>query len=219
MAAMREPRTPNVPPKRTFREQLVLARKILREDKQFRTLIISRLLINTWTIGLPFIILFGTKRFGFGLQHTDIFITAECIGLIISNFLWQRIELKHGPKKVLIGSCIVAMMVPLFILSMSFFDPPVYLFAILFGLTASFDAAVTVGGLGYLIEMTGDADRSTYVGIFNTLMALPCFLTAGAGILLDVTGFETLYIIVFLIALASLYRVRHLPSIQLKHSS
>ncbi|HET6510978.1 MAG TPA: hypothetical protein VFH43_02210, partial [Candidatus Kapabacteria bacterium] len=67
--------------------------------------------------------------------------------------------------------------------------------------------------------MTGDADRSTYVGIFNSLMALPCFLTAGAGVILDLLGYQALYVLVFLIGFAALLRVRHLPEIKLKHTA
>jgi MFS family permease len=219
MASMREPRTPNVPPKRTLRQQLQIARKILKEDHRFRTYTTSRMLINAWTIGLPFIILFGRDELGFTIKDTGIFIAAECIGLIVANIICERVELRHGPKTVLIVSCIIAMAMPIFLLGFKYFDLPVYLFALVFSLTAAFDAAVTIGGMGYLIEMTGDADRSTYVGIFNSLMALPCFLAAGAGVILDLLGYQALYALVFLIAVASLMRVRHLPNIQLKHHS
>lgn len=217
MASMREPRTPNVPAKRTLRQQMQIARRILKEDKAFSTYVTSRMLINTWMIGLPFIILFGRDELGFTTKDTGIFIAAECVGLIIANIICERVELRRGPKTVLIVSCIIAMAMPAFLLSFKYFTLPIYLFAGVFGLAAAFDAAVTIGGMGYLIEMTGDADRSTYVGIFNTLMALPCFLAAGAGVILDVLGYQALYALVFLIGLLSLLRVRHLPNIQLKH--
>lgn len=219
MASMREPRTPNVPAKRTMRQQLATAAKILREDHAFRTYTASRMLINCWTIGLPFVILFGHDELGFTMKDTGIFIAAECAGLIVANVICERLELKRGPKTVLVIGCLIAVAMPIFLLTFKYFDLPVYLFALVFSLTAAFDAAITIGGMGYLIEMTEDSDRSTYVGVFNTLMALPCFLTAGAGVLLDLLGYQALYGLVLVIALASLYVIRKLPKIELQHHS
>lgn len=217
MANMREPRTPNVPPKRTIKQQMWIAWDILKYDRKFRTFLVSRMLINCWTIGLPFIILFGRDELGFTTKDTGIFIAAECVGLILSNFLWEHIELKYGPKTVLLVSCIVGMLMPLFLLSFKYLSLPTFLFAAVFAIAAAFDAAVTIGGMGYLIEMTHGVDRSTYTGLFNSMMALPCFLTAGAGVLLDLLGYQALYAVVFAIAVWSFFRVRHLPEIKLKH--
>lgn len=215
MSIMREPRTKSVPPRRTFLEQLRIAYAIIRNDDHFRHFLTSRLILNTWTIGLPFIILFGRDKLGFDVKDTGIFIAAECVGLILSNYLWEKLELRRGPKSVLLASCIVGMLVPALLLSIYSLGLPAYSFAIVFALTAAWDAAVTIGGLGYLIEMTNEHDRSTYVGIFNSSMALPCFLTAGAGVLLDLLGYETLYLLVFALAGASVIAVRRLRDIRL----
>jgi MFS family permease len=217
MASMREPRTPNVPGKRTMKEQLLMARHILKVDKRFRVYTACRMLINCWTIGLPFVILFGRDELGFTTKDTGIFIAAECVGLIVANIICERVELRQGPKRVLIIGCLIALAMPIFLLAFKYLHLPVYLFALSFSLTAAFDAAITIGGMGYLIEMTDASDRSTYVGVFNSLMALPCFLTAGAGLLLDLLGYQALYGVVFAIAVVSLYFVRQLPNIQLKH--
>jgi MFS family permease len=219
MAAMREPRTPNVPAKRTMRQQIAMAAKILRDDHAFRTYTASRMLINCWTIGLPFVILFGHDELGFTMKDTGVFIAAECAGLIVANIICERVELRRGPKTVLVIGCLIAIAMPVFLMTFKYLDLPVYLFAAVFSLTAAFDAAITIGGMGYLIEMTEDPDRSTYVGVFNTLMALPCFLTAGAGLLLDLLGYQALYVLVLLIAVISIFVIRKLPNIQLKHHS
>lgn len=216
MAVMREPRTRSVPAKRSVREQLRISRQILRNDDQFRKYLISRLIMNSWMIGLPFIILFGRHQLGFDLKDTGIFIAAECLGLIVSNYFWEKLELRVGPRTVLAASCIVGMAMPVILLGFKYLSLPPYLFAVVFSLTAAWDAAVTIGGMGYLIEMTNDHDRSTYVGIFNSAMALPCFLTAGAGFLLDALGYEVLYALVFTIAAISLWSVLKLKDIQLK---
>jgi hypothetical protein len=64
--------------------------------------------------------------------------------------------------------------------------------------------------MSYLIEITPNGERATYVGLFNSLMAFPCFLTAGAGLVLDYLGFTPLYAIVLLLGIWGYFLVERL---------
>jgi hypothetical protein len=101
---------------------------------------------------------------------------------------------------------------PIIVLLYLWLPLPPILFAIVFALAAAEDAATAIGGMSYIIEIAPEHDRATHIGLFNSMMALPCLLSAVAGALLDLTGFGVLYGIVLLIALASFFEVRKLES-------
>jgi MFS family permease len=213
LATMREPRTPGLPNARSLRQQLAASRHILRTDRRYRTYVKTRLLMGTWTIGVPFLVIFAHNRLGFTTGDLGIFIAADCIGTIAANFLWERLTDKHSTKTCLRGVAIVSVLLPLVLLSYLVFPVPRMLYAIVFALAAAVDAGTTVGGFTYLIEISPERDRATYIGLFNTLMAFPCFLTAGAGLILDLAGFGTLYILVLAIAVFSIFAIRKLEFI------
>ena len=82
--------------------------------------------------------------------------------------------------------------------------------ALVFALAAAFDAGTSIGGMSYIIEIAPEHDRATHIGLFNSMMALPCLLTGAAGLLLDLTGFGLLYAVVFAIAVVSFFAIRRL---------
>jgi MFS family permease len=216
LGIMREPRTMGLPEERTIREQFAAGRRIYRTDKRYRTYIKTRLLMGSWTIGVPFLVIFAHRRLGFSGGDLGIFIAADCIGTIAANFLWERLTDKRSAKTCLRAVTIVGLALPVVVLMFLAFPIPRIIYAIVFSIAAAVDAGTTIGGISYLIEISPERDRATYIGLFNSLMALPCFLSAGAGLILDLTGFGPLYALVFGIGIASLFAVRKLEYIS-KH--
>jgi MFS family permease len=164
----------------------------------------------SWTIGVPFLVLFAQSRLHFTSTGLGLFIAADCTGTVVGNFFWERLADKHSTKSCLRGAAIVSIILPLVVLLYLWFPLPRFLFASVFALAAAVDAGTSIGGMSYLLEISPSHDRATYIGLFNTLMAVPCFLTAAAGLLLDATGYGLLYVIVLLLGVASLYEIRKL---------
>ncbi|MEO6939411.1 MAG: MFS transporter [Candidatus Kapaibacterium sp.] len=214
MALMREPRTDNLPEKRRMSGQLKMGLTILQQDKRFATFVTARMLLGSWTIGVPFLILFAQSHLGFRTGDLGIFITAECVGLIISNFFWERIADRRNTKLVLLITASLAIALPLCLLAFQAFTLPPILFTVIFATSAAIDAGMTIGGLGYLIEIAPEDERATYIGVHNSLLALPSLLTALAGLLLDWAGFTTLYLVVLAIGVCALLAVRRLEYIR-----
>lgn len=210
MAIMREPRTYNAPEPRSVAEQFKIGFSFFRTDKRFNRYVKARLLLSTWTIGVPFLVLFAQRVLHFTLVDLGLFVAVECAGQVVSNFFWERITDRKSPKRTLIVSTWLAILLPLILFSFQYFPIPTYLYSIIFALSAAIDSGISVGGMSYIVEIAPSGERSTYVGLFNTMMAFPCFLTAGAGLLLDILGFTTLYSIVLLVAIVGLFYVLRL---------
>lgn len=211
MAFMHEPRSRNMPDERTLAEHFREGWRVYRHDKRFSAYLNARLMMGTWIIGVPFLVLFAHQRLGFQTRHLGVFIAADCIGTVAGNFLWERLTDKVSSKACLEAAAIVGGALPLIVLLYLWLPLPPILFASVFALAAAFDAGTSIGGLSYLIEISPEHDRSTYIGLFNSTMALPCFLAAGAGALLDLTGYGLLYGLVLAISVVSYFAIRRLP--------
>ncbi len=216
MAIMREPRAPMVPDERSFLEHFRMGWHIYRSDRRYFRYVNIRLLMASWTIGVPFLVLFANNRLGFQTGDLGIFIAADCIGVIAGSFFWGRLTDRKSSKACLEVVAVIGALMPLIVLLYLVFPLPRVLYPVVFSLAAAVDAGTGIGGLTYLIEISPEHDRSTYIALFNSLLALPCFLTALAGALLDWAGYGWLYGIVLAIAVGSVFAVRKLELVH-KH--
>jgi MFS family permease len=210
MAFMREPRTPIVPDARTLLEHFREGWKVYHADKLFANYIHTRMLMSTATIGVPFLVIFAHNRLGFHTSDLGIFVAADCIGTIVGNFFWERLTDRRSAKICLEAAAITNVALPIIVLLYLWFPLPKILYALVFSVAAAFDAGTSIGGMTYIIEISPEHDRSTYIGLFNSLMSLPLMLTAVAGALLDLTGYGVLYALVLALSVASLFAVRKL---------
>ncbi len=213
MAAMREPRSKSVPDERTLREHMREGWSIYRTDPRFAKYLHTRLVLGTWTIGVPFLVLFAHRKLGFQTSDLGIFIAADCTGILLGNFLWEYLTDRKSAKACLETATLFAVLLPFVVLLYVFFPLPRLGYAIVFALAAAVDAGTTIGGMTYLIELSPTHDRATYIGLFNSMMALPCFLAAVAGALLDLAGFGLLYAILFALAIVALMMMRRLERV------
>ena len=213
MAIMREPRSASVPEARTLRDQIRTGREILRTDRRYLAYLRARLLMATWSISIPFIVLFANSHLGFETGDLGLFIAADCIGVVIGSFFWERLTDRRSSKVCLEWVTILSAVMPLTVIAYLLLPLPRMLFPAVFAIASAVDSGTGIGGLTYLIEIAPERERSTYIGLFHTLMALPSFLAALAGALLDFAGFGALYGIVLTLSLLGLIAVSKLEHI------
>jgi len=210
MSFMREPRTKHPPQKRSLSDQFRVSKELLKSDRRFVQYAIAKGLFSMWMMGIPFYILFAHRVLGYTTAELGIFIATECFGYLISNLFWSRIADRKSTLLVLKLTSYIAILLPVLILGYIFLPLPRLLFPIIFALSAAVDSGTTIGGFGYLIEISPERERATYVGTFNTLMGCFYFLTCIGGIMLDLAGFTALYALVAVIGIGTFYAVRKL---------
>jgi MFS family permease len=210
MAAMREPRDLHKMEQRSLTDQVRMGMRLLKADHRFRFYVKTRLLLGLFPLGLPFLYLFAKKQLGFHTSEIGIFIASECIGLVISNYIWSKIAVSRSNKTVLLVTSIVAITIPLMIIAYATLPLPREGFAIIFAIAAAVDSGYTMGGMSYVLEVVPLKERTTYLALYNTMLAFPILLSFLAGILLDQFGFITLYSILLFFAVISVFYVRRL---------
>jgi MFS family permease len=209
----KEPVQSDLPPKRTLKVQLTTARGILRDDRAFRRFVFFRGLMMLWFAGIPFYMLFAKDRLGATEAEIGTFISWEFAGLIMANLLWGYLSNRVGNKTLLIVACFLGLVVStlLVLFVTGAVALPAWSFGMVFFLSAAVDSGVGNGGLNYALEIVPEAERPTYIGLMNSLLAGALGIAALSGALRDIIGYEGLFGMTGVIALLSLVMITRLP--------
>ncbi|MGH8005110.1 MAG: MFS transporter, partial [Limisphaerales bacterium] len=169
-AWVKEPELPNRLPKVPYRQRLQEAFLLLKNDPHFFRLYITRLLIGTYTMAAPFYVLYAQQELGFSFATAGLFVSAEVLGLAVSNLWWSAFSNRGKDGLVLAGSAALALFAPLWALVSSWlgFSPFVYAF-IFFALGAT-NSGLAVGYLNHLLKIAPEPSRTLYIGLLHTLL-------------------------------------------------
>jgi MFS family permease len=209
----KEPTQTDLPPKRTMRTQLTTAGGIIRGNHAFRRFVTFRALMMLWFAGIPFYMLLARDRLGASEAEMGTFISWEFAGLIVANVFWSYISNRVGNRRLLIIACSLGAVVSagVILYALRLVALPAWSFGLIFFLSAAVDSGVGNGGINYALEIVPEAERPTYVGLMNTLLAAALGLAGIAGVLRDIVDYQGLYLLTFLVAIASLVMILRLP--------
>lgn len=142
-------------------------RTIWQADRNFRLFLIARNFTQFASMGFAFYIIYAVKHFGVGEGTAGILTAALATSQIFGNVILGWLGDRIGHRNILIGGAITAVISTAMIL----FAPAIgwlYLAVILAGITnvTAWTIAMTM-----TMEFGSEAERPTYIGMSNTLVA------------------------------------------------
>ncbi len=148
--------------------------RILRSDRTFTRLTGSRLLFGLATAAFPFYILFMDHELSVSAERLGLFVSAQVFGGLGGGLAIGWIADHAGPRMVIRLSAVISAVVPLMALAMSALrgalGPAILpLGAALFVLIGVIGSTSLIGFMNYLMEVAPLAQRTSYVGLFNSL--------------------------------------------------
>ena len=152
---------------------------VLRDDARFRLFLHSQWLGGATLMALPFYMVAALQR---GITPADVglLLGMQTAGALGSNFFWGRLGDRAGKLILLRIVALVRIIPPLGILILLATGAGLAGFAVLFVLIGAMMNGVTIGYLGYLMEISPDDRRPAYSAYFNAL-ASPAALTPLLG--------------------------------------
>jgi MFS family permease len=197
LALNREPPSEVTKEKQSLRRYLRQLPAILHSNHNYRRFFVSRAVVVVGAMAIGFFIVYGSERFG--LNGTQVgLLTATLIGSqAVMSLLWGVLGDRAGHKLVLTlaAACLTcATLVTLL--------APTWQWLILsFVLLGAYLSADWVSGINIILEFCEPADRPTYIGLTNTLLALPVVLAPlVGGFLATLIGFPGLMITATIVA-------------------
>lgn len=188
-----------------FRKFLLKGPFLLKNVKSYRMLLVVRILLGVWGMALPFYILYAREHLGLPASAVGIFLSIQMVGMIISNLLWGALSNRVGNKVVLELVSAVAILSPLVAVLTNVCSPlrGTACFGIVFFFIGFALSGINLGYTNYMLDVSPDAERPTYLGFMNTFLAPVLLLSSVGGLIVEKISYEVLFAIAIASGIAS----------------
>ncbi|MFC2078432.1 MFS transporter [Candidatus Bipolaricaulota bacterium] len=190
-----EPSEPVVEKRPTWPEYGKQIGTILRSSSAFRRLLTVRLLAGFNGLALGFFGLFGIARLGFAPSTLGIFAMVQTVSGILAGLWFARVSERSGNHRIVQIATLISITGPL--VALVFLIAPELLWRPLYGWTfvsiGVFQTAQFVGFASLNVDLAPPGQRTTYVGLFNTLSSLVIIWPAIGGWVLERTSYGVLF--------------------------
>ena len=155
-------------------------------------------------MALPFYVI-AVTGLGLRTEHVALLLAAQTSGSLASNLLWGRIGDRYGKLRLLEAVGALRLVLPfgaLVLLATTPQAPPVLLVGslALFVLAGALVNGMTIGYLGYLMEISPDDRRPAYSAYFNALASPAALLPVAGATFVDVASLPLLFVLAALAA-------------------
>lgn len=155
--------------------------QVLAGDARFRLFLFSQWLGGATLMALPFYVVAAAGN-GIGAADVGILLGAQTAGALASNPFWGWLGDGAGKLAMLRTVAVFRILPPLLALLLIWSGAGLAGFALLFVLIGAMMNGVTIGYLGYLMEISPDDRRPAYSAYFNALASPAALLPLlGAG--------------------------------------
>ncbi|MFQ6091166.1 MAG: MFS transporter [bacterium] len=202
---VKEPTYPTTERKKSLRAHLHRGLQILRQDANYLRFLIFRWFIGSFYLGLPFYVVYARRMLGVAEAAVAIFLSIYMFGVVTSNLLWGWLSNRVGNRIVLQLTSGAVMIAPIFVLSSALFHIPLVLYGAVFYFLGAIYSGLRVGYPNYLLDISPDQERPTYVGMLNTLIAPTLVFGGVGGLIVDLISFQFLYTIVLILSFPALF--------------
>ena len=183
--------------------------EVLRSDDRFRWFLYSQWLGGATLMALPFYVVAAT-RVGLGVRDVGILLGAQTVGALASNALWGIIGDQYGKLALLQAVGRFRLVPPLagiaiFAAATNIAPSATLLaFAVLFVFLGALMTGMTIGYLGYLMEISPNDRRPAYSAYFNALASPAALLPLAGAVLADVFSLVMIFVVALLAAVLQL---------------
>jgi MFS family permease len=202
LAATREPESPLVRAENRPLFSWDSYRAILQKDHNFRWFLLARCLSQVASMAASFYIIYATRHLEMDEQTSGVMVGVLGLSQTVGNLLLGWIGDRWGHRKVFgLGALLLALGA-----LVAMFAPEQNWFYLTFGLTGIANATLWATAMAMTIEFGKDHEKPLYIGISNTLMALPAIAAPIiGGWLADLAGFHVTFLVSVVGALMMAY--------------
>ncbi len=170
-------------------EHLHQVRRVLSEDRNFRTFLHVMIFAHTSSLSLPFYIIYATRVLHAPTDWVGLFVTIEMLATTVSNLAWGYVGDKRGYRGLTRVSTLMSIMAPV----VALLSPNYHVFSFVFALKGSGAAGILLCRNNYPLEIAPIARRPTYVGILNSFVGFVLLLSVVGGVIIDRFSFPALF--------------------------
>ena len=173
---------------------------VLRRDDSFRRYLRVRFLALAALLAEPFYAVHAITNLGAPVTSLGTFVVMATFASITVNFAMRR-HADRG-RNVTVLQIALALLVAAPIAALTIDDPRA--FGVVFALSAAGTSAMGIAAWNLLYAVSPAPERPLYVGVANSVLALPSLAPVAAGLAAGLIGFRPLFGLAALVAASSL---------------
>ena len=188
---------------------------ILQGDARFRLFLFSQWLGGATLMALPFYVV-AASTYGIGAADVGLLLGAQTVGSLFSNAFWGRLGDRAGKLRLLQTVGVLRLFPPIGVLLLLFFaDTGVLVgFVLLFIVIGALMSGMTIGYLGYLMEISPDDRRPAYSAYFNALASPAALLPLLGAALIEYISINAVFVAAVVAAAWQLALLNRISRIQ-----
>jgi hypothetical protein len=187
----------------------------LRLHRDFRRLVVGRMLLGATTIAAPFYIVYCNEVLRLPRSTVGTFLSLSMAGAVLANPLWGWLNDRRSPHALLRVVTVLSTGAPALALLVSLLPLPLQISRVGLGLVffslGTTGAGSFIGFTNYVLAIASEARRPLYVGVMNTLFAVTLLLPMAGGVVVKYASYQVLFVIATVFSLAGTRAVFRLP--------
>lgn len=177
--------------------------RLLVEDKQFRHFVITRALLLSTALSLPYYAALANENTGASASGLGLMFVASGLGGTISAPIWGKLS-DRSSRLVIVGAAAMTFVLGVAITLLYLLDGELmqtdYTYAAFFLFMGIAHGGARLGRKTYLVDMATPETRAAYVALSNT--AIGILLLAGSAFGIIASAFGTIYALASLAVIA-----------------
>jgi MFS family permease len=215
---IREPIEPTHAERSPWKQYFPMLLRALREDRAFRRAVSGKLLAGIAGMATPFYIIYGTEGLKLGAAVIGLCVTAQVIGRILGGVMLGALIEKLGNRAAILCGLGIVACLPALALGLGAWrraspqdSALLYVFPLIFFLLGLAQDTLFWGFNNYVLDLAPAKDRTTYIGLTNTITGLLVISPVIGGGILQLTSYPVLFSVALAIYLVALIAAFRLP--------
>lgn len=217
-SSIREPAATVTAPPLKLRQLWQRGVQALKEDGDYRSFMLARILISLASVADPFYVVYAKTQLGAPPEAVGLYLGALSIASLLSNFLWSPLADRAGNRRLMALTVLSVCLVPGSALAFSLLagatraDWLFSAFAIVFVLSGLAAGSARIINNNMLLTIAPKGELVTYVGFLNTVLGVVIFVPVLGGLLSDLVGYEVLFVLSLMLAALAFLAIRNMSS-------
>jgi MFS family permease len=199
----------------SLKSQIIKGIKVAKSDFNYRDYMIMQSALIISGAGIPFFAIYVQRSFNVPPNLIGVYLFTLATSSFVANYFFGRLSRFMGYRKVMLMAAVAGIIMYILVILLtliseisiiptlwaSYWLIPVFIFS---GFRST---GIGVAGNSLLIELSPVSDRSLYLGFTNSILGLVLLSTCVLGLVVEVLGFEIIFIICLFFNLISLYAI------------